>query len=128
MSNHKLWLARQSKWETASNKCRKLNWIIDMVDDFCFLSGKSNSKRKSSTRIFWKSQFPRQYPQWATMYLMCNTFFGSLGVAHWITRVPVMQKYFNYSLDPYIFDWDIPPVDAFGYDSDVGDIVMLKTI
>ena len=59
---------------------------------------------------------------------MCNTFFGSLGFAHWITRVPVMQKYFNFYLDPCIFDWDIPPVDAFVDGSDVGDMVMLKTI
>ena len=31
------------------------------------------------------SIFPGQCPQCATMSLMCNTFLGSLGVAHWGT-------------------------------------------
>ena len=31
------------------------------------------------------SIFREQCPQCATMSLMCNTFWGSLGVAHWGT-------------------------------------------
>ena len=33
------------------------------------------------------SIFPGQCPQCATMSLMCNTFLGSLGVAHWVHPV-----------------------------------------
>ena len=31
--------------------------------------------------------FPGQCPQCATMSPMCNTFLGSLGVAHWVHSV-----------------------------------------
>ena len=62
---------------------------------FCFLSGTNNQKiRKSSTRIFSKNHiFPGQCPQCATISSMCNTFLGTLGVAHWLRPVYLNMQF-----------------------------------